>query len=62
MLKRRFHATATNAAGATFQFSFLAFNWGGIETIARQKLNELIAANKLHQKHGPWSISGIDVG
>lgn len=59
---RTFRATATNGKGLTFQFSFRSANWCGIEEAARRALDEIVAADPLHQRNGPWTARGIDVG
>ncbi len=58
---RRFAATAVNEQGLTFRFTFPADNWVDIEEIARARLDEVVAADALHQKHKPWRVTSIDV-
>lgn len=58
----RFRATATNADGLRFAFSFSAVNWCGVQEAADAALKRIVDADDLHQRHGPWTASGIDVG
>ena len=57
-----FRATATNALGYTFAFTFRAFNWNGIQEVADVALKDIVDGDPLHQKLGPWAASQIDIG
>lgn len=56
----RFKARAFNSDGFAFRFTFVAYNWNGIETVARAALDALIAGDRLHQDTGPWDFDQID--
>jgi hypothetical protein len=58
---RRFAATAVNDQGLTFRFTFPADNWAGIEQVATVRLREVVEADELHLKNGPWRAVNIDV-
>lgn len=57
-----FHATATNKNGKTFVFFFLNVNQLTTEEAAKAKLDKIVAADPLHQRHGPWFVDSYDVG
>lgn len=59
-----FHATAKNEQGLSFRFTFLTQGWGKqfAEKDANNRLNEIVNADKLHQKYGPWTVHCIDIG
>ena len=57
----KFHATARNAAGLTFRFTFFNENWNEIATAAREALDRIVSQDSLHQKNGPWQFEAIDV-
>ena len=58
---RTYSATARNGSGLRFSFTFEAYNWNGIQDVADCKLAEVVAADELHQKNGPWKATHIDV-
>lgn len=57
-----FHATAYNAKGDTFRFTFRNVNWNGAEKAAADALAAIVAADSLHIAHGPWLVRNIDIG
>ncbi len=57
-----FHATAENEKGDTFMFFFSNQLRMTTEQAAQAKLDQLVAADELHQKYGPWHVESYDVG
>lgn len=57
-----FRATAINDQGMTFGFEFKYPNWNGVQEHAQKILDATVAADPLHQKHGPWRATKIDIG
>ncbi len=58
---KTFRATAYNASGDTFQFTFKNPNWNGIDQAAKYALDGIVLSDKLHQSYGPWKFRNIDV-
>lgn len=58
---RGFRAIADNGNGKTFLYTFQHPNWNGIEKHAQTILDNIVAKDPLHQKHGPWKATRIDV-
>jgi len=57
-----FHAMAENEKGERFMFFFSNQFRMTTEEAAKSKLNQLVAADELHKKHGPWHVDSYDVG
>lgn len=58
--KIRFRATAINPTGLTFEFTFLHWNWNGIQDAANIQLSKIVNSDPLHLVNGPWEATRID--
>lgn len=55
-----FRVSVVNDDGLRFQFTMPSLGWLSTEE-AERRLAEIVSADPLHQRHGPWHVRDVDI-